>query len=402
MNKQLDEEKITKRKQVLKEIILQLHKGLSLEEAKSRFEQEIGDISLIEIITLEQSLMQDGISSDEIKKFCNVHAMLFESSLKSMIKNEESAAHPITLLKLENREIEKRLNDIRDLLNDETINLIQLQSKLNEIKMLEKHYAKKEQVLFPYLERAGVMGPSKVMWGKDNDIRDLLKQSITSIAENKPKEEITSLVNSFMEESQGMIFKEENILFPLALEKIKIEEWIEILKECAEIGWVDINIPTDINRMILDLKQAIEEEPKIKADGNIAFPTGTVHIKDLMYMLNALPVDISFVDKNDRVAYFSDNKERIFVRTKSVIGRQVKMCHPPNSVDKVEEIINNFKQGKKDYYDFWINYRGKFILIRYFAVRDKYRNYLGTLEVTQDITNIRNLKGEKRLLYENN
>jgi len=308
MNKQLDEEKITKRKQVLKEIILQLHKGLSLEEAKSRFEQEIGDISLIEIITLEQSLMQDGISSDEIKKFCNVHAMLFESSLKSMIKNEESAAHPITLLKLENREIEKRLNDIRDLLNDETINLIQLQSKLNEIKMLEKHYAKKEQVLFPYLERAGVMGPSKVMWGKDNDIRDLLKQSITSIAENKPKEEITSLVNSFMEESQGMIFKEENILFPLALEKIKIEEWIEILKECAEIGWVDINIPTDINRMILDLKQAIEEEPKIKADGNIAFPTGTVHIKDLMYMLNALPVDISFVDKNDRVAYFSDIK----------------------------------------------------------------------------------------------
>ncbi|OGF64380.1 MAG: hypothetical protein A2Y62_00785 [Candidatus Fischerbacteria bacterium RBG_13_37_8] len=393
-----NDEKMLKKKRILKDIIMQLHKGLSLEAAKDRFEKEIGEITAAEIAALEQALIEEGTSPDEIKKFCNVHALLFESSLKNIMQKEESPAHPVTLFKLENREIEKRLQTVEEMIQKPSTDFSALADKLTDLRNIEKHYVKKEQVLFPYLEKAGFMGPSKVMWGKDNEIRDLLRQSISAITEKKSKEETTKTIASFIEEAKGMIFKEENILFPTAIEKLTADDWVSILKESIDLGFIYISIPQDINRMIFDLKVSIEEVPKITEDGMISFPTGTVAVKDLMFLLNALPVDISFVDRNDKVAYFSDNKERIFVRTKSVLNREVRLCHPPNSVDKVEEILKNFKQGKKDSYDFWINFNDRVILIRYFAVRDKYRNYLGTLEITQDITDIKNLQGEKRLL----
>ncbi len=147
------------------------------------------------------------------------------------------------------------------------------------------------------------------------------------------------------------------------------------------------------------MKDALVENPSSQ-DDEITLPTGMFTLKELMAVLNTLPVDITFVDKDDRVRYFSEGKERIFTRTKSVLGRRVQDCHPPQSVDVVEKIVNSFREGKRDSVDFWINLKGREIYIRYFAVRDKQSSYLGALEVTQDITEIRKLEGEKRLLDE--
>jgi len=147
------------------------------------------------------------------------------------------------------------------------------------------------------------------------------------------------------------------------------------------------------------MKDALVENPSSQ-DDEITLPTGMFTLKELMAVLNTLPVDITFVDKDDRVRYFSEGKERIFTRTKSVLGRRVQDCHPPQSVDVVEKIVNSFREGKRDSVDFWINLKGRKIYIRYFAVRDKQSSYLGALEVTQDITEIRKLEGEKRLLDE--
>ncbi len=144
----------------------------------------------------------------------------------------------------------------------------------------------------------------------------------------------------------------------------------------------------------------IIQEPEVKDENVISLPTGEFRLEELMNTLNALPVDVTFIDKDDKVKYFSGGKDRIFVRTRSVIGRKVQNCHPPKSVDIVEKILSSFKTGKKDSVDFWINLGGKLIYIRYFAVRDENKQYLGTLEVTQDITGIRKLEGEKRLLDE--
>ena len=399
MNKQV-------KKEVLKDIILKLHSGLTAEKAKERFEKEVGNISSTEIADLEQSLINEGLSPDEIKKFCNVHALIFQSALEKTPSGELFEAHPVNLFKLENREVEKLTGSLK-VIAAEKAGLPALKSKIKEtllkLKEIEAHYNRKEQLLFPFLEKAGFMGPSKVMWGKDNEVRDLLKSALNGLESVSNQAELQDYarkaLNPLIEEVDGMIFKEENILFPASLEKLAPADWVSILQESDDVGYVFITKPAETQALIKDLQAALSEEP-VWQDGAISMPSGTIKPVELMALFNTLPVDLTFVDKDDTVRYFSEGKDRIFIRTRAVIGRKVQNCHPPQSVDVVEKILASFKDGSKDFYEFWINLRGKLVYIRYFAMRDKQRNYLGTLEVSQDVTGIKKLEGERRLLDE--
>lgn len=400
------------KKQFLKDVILNLHKGLSFEDAKNKIEKEIGEITTAEIAEVEQALINDGVSTDEIKNFCNVHALLFKASMAKNLTDVESPSHPVYLFKLENREIEKITKSINDIISkkeqikaDEFRDTIK--NDLIKLKEVNIHYTRKEQLLFPFLEKYGFFGPSKVMWGKDNDIRSLLKKALVDSEKISDATVIDSYIkddlNPLIEEVDGMIFKEENILFPSSLEKLKSDDWVSILEESAEIGYAFIPRPKDVSLLIEEFKTAAITEAEIDSEKKqICFPTGNLSLDELLQIFNNLPVDLTFVDKNDEVRYFSDNCDRIFVRTKAVIGRKVQMCHPPQSVDIVEKILKSFKEGRKDHADFWINLNNKLVYIRYFAIRDQNKNYLGTLEVTQDITQIKSLEGERRLLSEGN
>jgi PAS domain S-box-containing protein len=197
-----------------------------------------------------------------------------------------------------------------------------------------------------------------------------------------------------------MIFKEESILFPTSLEKLTIDEWAEVLKDSDEVGYVFIEKPKETADLTQDLKKVLIEEPAIKEGTSIVLPTGELSLKELIAIFNTLPVDVTFIDSSDSVKYFSDNKNRIFLRTKSVIGRKVQNCHPPQSVDIVEKILGSFKSGTRNSADFWIEREGRLVYIRYFAVRDNDGTYLGTLEASQDITDIKTLEGEKRIFDE--
>ncbi len=393
-----------KKKEIMKDIIRKLHQGLTIEEAKERFEKEIGTASSTEIAEIEQDLINEGLAPEEIKKFCNVHALLFQSALEKSIIKETSPSHPVYLFKLENREIEKIADSLKKLKEEREEELPRTKRKLNdllnELRGIEIHYARKELVLFPFLEKQGFTGPSKVMWGKDNEVRDLLKKAISSVEEIKDIKDLEpyskNSLDPLIEEVTGMIFKEENILFPTCLEKLSANDWVEILKESDKVGYVFVEKPKETEALVKDLKSAMLEEPVFE-DNEISLPTGKLRLKELMSILNTLPVDITFVDNEDKVRYFSDSKERIFLRTKSVIGIKVQNCHPPQSLEAVEKILKSFKEGKKDTVDFWINQEGKFVYIRYFAVRDEGGSYLGTLEVSQDLTEIKKLEGEKRL-----
>ena len=384
-----------KKREVVKNIIKRLNKDLTFEEAKELLLKEVGSITSYEIAEVEQSLINEGWSIDEIKKFCNVHALLFESTLKQKMV-ETSEFHPVNLFKLENREIEKLTKTLKELNEIEKI-----KDTLLQLKAIDIHYTRKEQLLFPFLEKAGFYGPSKVMWGKDNDIREMLKKAIENVDKVELTEFRKNYLNNLIEEIESMIFKEENILFPTSLEKLKPENWVEILKQSNTIGYCFITAPSDLESMIEDLEKNIVETAVYK-DGAIKFPSGELSLDELLNILNGLPIDISFVDKDDKVKYFSETKDRIFFRPRAIIGRDVRNCHPPQSVDKVEKIINDFKEKKRDVAEFWINFKGRFIHIRYFAIRNKLGEYLGTLEVTQDITNIKKLEGERRLLDEGN
>ena len=396
------------KKETMKDIILKLHQGLTVEEAKNRFEKEVGNVTSTEIAEIEQSLMQEGISPEEIKKFCNVHALLFESALEKSKTEEESPAHPVFLAKLENKEIARITGDLKETIRKKDgYRINEMKSKIKErlakLQNLDTHYAWKEQILFPYLEKYGFFGPSKVMWGKDDEIRALSKRCLAEVEKLKKQEDLSSFVdkdlNPLIEEVEGMIFKEEKILFPTSLEKLKGRDWVEILEETEKVGYGFIEKPKETSLLIEELKKAVAEEPRAQ-EGAISLPTGTLNLEQLLGILNHLPVDITFIDKDDAVQYFSEGKERIFLRTKSILGRKVQNCHPPQSVHAVEKILQSFKDGRKSSVDFWIQYRGKYVLIRYFALRDRNGEYLGTLEVSQEISGIKKLEGEKRLLDE--
>jgi hypothetical protein len=189
-------------------------------------------------------------------------------------------------------------------------------------------------------------------------------------------------------------YKENHILFPTALKAIEAQEWSDIKRQFDEIGYCCFT-PESAR-----LKPEAEEikRPQHAAEGPIAFETGSFSKEELELLLNTLPVDITFIDKDDTVRYFSQGKDRIFVRTKAVIGRKVQQCHPQKSVHKVNQILEAFKNGSKDVAEFWITLNGRLVYIRYFPVRKASGDYLGCLEVTQDLTEIKKIEGEKRLL----
>ena len=268
---------------------------------------------------------------------------------------------------------------------------------------IEQHYERKEQLLFPYLEKKGLMGPSKVMWGKDNDVREMMKTAAVELEalsnDTQVETYATATLLPLLEEVDGMVFKEENILFPTALEKLDPADWVSILRQSDDIGYAFIEKPEETDLLIRHLQSALQEEAVLET-GGISLPSGSVGIDELMPLLNTLPFDLTFVDGDDAVKYFTEGPERVFARPRSVIGRKVQNCHPPQSLDVVERILNSFKDGSKDSYEFWMNHRGRFVHIRYFAVRDSRKRYLGTLEVTQDVSDIKKLEGEKRLIGE--
>lgn len=392
---------------VMKDIILQLHQGLPVEEAKERFEREVGDVTSTDIAQMEQALIAEGLTVDEIKQFCNVHALLFQSALERTPLEETSPAHPVYLFKLENAEITKLVASLRETAGQvDQIGFAAFKDALSggllRLRGIEVHYERKEQLLFPYLEKYGFTGPSKVMWGKHNEVRDMLKRALTELEALTGPGGVAVYTSAalfpLLDEVDGMIFKEENILFPASLEKLQPADWVSILKQSDEIGYVFIQRPEETDVLIRNLQ--IELEQPVFADGAACLPSGTLGLNELLGLLNTLPVDLTFVGADDEVKYFSEGPERIFHRPRAVIGRKVQNCHPPQSLDVVEGIIASFKDGTKDHYEFWIELQGRFVHIRYFAVRDGAKNYLGTLEVSQDITRIKTLEGEKRLVDE--
>jgi uncharacterized protein len=391
----------TRKRQVVADIITRLHHGLSVEDAKAEILKDVGKLSSAEITEIEQGLINEGVSAEEIRRFCNVHALLFESALEQTVASPDSPSHPVNLFKRENREIEKILAGLRE--STARADQRAVESGLASLRGVISHYAMKENALFPYLETHGFPGPSKVMWSKHNEIREMMKKA------SDPAQRTPHLLKELLDEVEGMIFKEENILYPACLERISAPEWAEIFKACNQIGFPFLSgavlhstLAEAESREASLPEAATEGAPEEATTGaptrEIGLPTGRFSVEELTAVLNALPVDITFVDAEDKVKYFSLSKDRVFVRATSVLGRSVQNCHPPQSLKKVTEILESFRNGSRNHADFWIQMAGKFVNIRYFAVRDPMGAYLGTLEVTQDLTRIRELSGERRLL----
>jgi len=395
----------------LKEIIQHLHKGQAPDAVKAQLREMVRQTNPSEIMAMEQELISGGMPVEEVRSMCDLHSQVTREVLVQLPPSPMAPGHPVDTFRRENTAIRQVIAKIRTTLAEISAledgqeckgQLLQLRQSANQLMDIDKHYQRKEHALFPFLEKHGISGPSKVMWAKDDDIRAALKRMNQAAHEcpataSEGKKLGAASVSPALAAVEEMIFKEENILLSMSLQTLTENEWAEIWASSPQYGWCLVE-PQDGYTPPESAGAATRTMP---GDGTITLPTGQVSVEQLTSLLSALPLDLTFVDAEDRVAFFSEGPERIFARSKAIIGRKVQHCHPPNSVDIVDRILHDFRAGRQKVAAFWIDFHGRFVHIRYFAVRDKEGKYLGTLELTQDIAPLRALTGERRLLQYN-
>ncbi|HYG97682.1 MAG TPA: DUF438 domain-containing protein [Terriglobales bacterium] len=390
----------------LKQIIQHLHSGAAPDAVRHRLRELVRQTDATEIMAMEQELIRDGMPVEEIRSMCDLHSQVTREILVQLPHtNTIPPGHPLDTFRRENAALAAVISKSRELIAqlsaleggaDASAILDELRQAANELIEVDKHYQRKEHALFSILERHGITGPSKVMWAKDDEVRDAVKDAIRTLRACTPtgsdcKTVAIPVMARALEAVQEMIFKEENILLPMSLQKLTEDEWAEIWAVSPKYGWCLVEPQKGYTPRTAG-------EQASPGDGTIVMPSGNVTLQQLTAVFSALPLDLTFVDDDDRVAFFTEGPQRIFARSKAIIGRKVQHCHPPRSVETVERILSDFRAGRQNVAEFWINFQGKFIHIRYFAVRDEAGKYMGTLEVTQDITALRALEGERRLL----
>ncbi len=405
----MDDRKIAR----LKEIIEKLHSGASSDSVKQEFAAEFGTVSAEELAMAERRLMESGaIQVEQVQKLCDVHASVFGGSIEEIHQGrqaDKTPGHPAFVFIKENEgltlfldtDFSKAVEAYKQ--NKDEASKADLLAALQSLSKLDKHYARKENLFFPYMEKAGITAPPKVMWGVDDEIRDLWKACIHGLATEG--EVAADALDKLVEQVRSMIHKENNILMPMLSGIMDGDAWLTVARDSADIGYcfnggIEGASPSDAltwYRWNASMGGKQEYAPKQDVRGEIVLPSGHLNLEELTWMLNTLPGDVTFVGADDKVRYFSEGKDRVFPRTRSIVGREVAHCHPPKSLAVVQKLVEDFKAGLKDSESFWIQKGSKFILIRYYAVRNEKKEYLGVVEVTEEISNLRSLEGQKTL-----
>jgi len=406
MSEHIDNSKFRKAK--LKELILKLHEGEKEDDVRQELLVSLSNIPYGEVVEVEQELISEGLPEEEVLKLCDAHSAVLEGRVDLSAAKTIAEGHPVDVMLEENKALKRVAGNVLSQLNvleyvkeeqlEETV--LQLKTGFNQLVDVDKHYQRKEYLLFPYLEKIGITGPPKVMWGKHDEIRELLKGSIEILhTPDLTKEDlIASAEIVLIPAARGVVemtVKEEEILFPMSMDSLSDSDWYQIRKQSVEIGFCLYDPQTEWTPEGMEEENINEAQ---KEGGFIQLPSGSFTAEELLAILNTVPVDMTFVDRNDKVKYFTQGTERIFQRNRAILNRDVRHCHPPASVHIVDKILEDFKSGKQDRAPFWINMRGKFIHIEYFALRNEKGEYLGTLEVSQNLTDYRALEGEQRIL----
>jgi PAS domain S-box-containing protein len=399
---------LSEKKEILKELIKRLHQGATPEEVKGEFKNAFAEITPMAIAQIEEELIKEGMPKEEIQRLCDVHLAAFREALESQ-EALAPAGHPIHILMEEHKILLKFSGELKDLSTrmkrgpdhaSAESEVQELKKIADQLKDSQSHYLREENVLFPYLEKHGITQPPAMMWVEHDRIRELEK-NLYQLLDTRERMKFQDFVKQLEERAISLaeflpshFFKENKILFPTGLKVIAQNEWGEIRRQFDELGYPAF-VPEHA-RASFRKAEALSSETELS--GQLPFETGSLSREEIEAIFNHLPVDITFVDKDDTVRYFSETNERIFPRTKAVIGRTVQLCHPQKSVHLVNQILEGFKAGRREVAEFWINLNERLIHIRYFPVRSKSGDYLGCVEVTQDITETKKIEGEKRLL----
>lgn len=390
------------RQERLKNLILRLHEGESEEVIKEEFKEHFETVSPLEISVMERKLMkEEGLSAENIMKLCNVHVAVmadFVSDPENIPDDFSRPGHPVYVLKEENLALEAALMRIRNLLE------VYIEAPSDEIKAglrkqidllwdFDKHYTRKEMSFFPIMERQGNTAPPQVMWGVDDQIRDQYKAFKAAFLVDE-MDQLMPLFSELEYEMQEMFVKEENILIPMVTEAFNEDDWIAIADEMDEIGYCIVE-PLEKWKPV---RQKEEVDITEEAKGRLKLGTGSLSHKELDLILDKLPLEITFVDKDHIVKYYDNGpEEKLLARTPSAIGRDMLNCHPPRVHETVKQLVHDLETGVKDSQQAWYKRDdGVFVFIDYIAIRDEEGSFLGILETVQDISKFTKLDSDNR------
>lgn len=378
--------------ELLKQYLIRLSKGEALESVQKDFREKFESVDASEIMKAEQSLMESGVPYQEVQRLCDIHSALFhgatsnETEINNTVSMADSAdsddtkklvetkGHPLYTFTKENKNLDRYLSEFLEKLENNVVD----RKLLLKIREVSTHYAKKGDLLYPLLKtKYNVSGPSTVMWSVDDEIRDELGR-LAGI--EKEDEQWTVDIKAVLSRMQEMIYKEENILFPICTVNFSDEDWINIYMDskgyenCLDVIPESFDKAESVKRVFDDI------------DGEIVLPGGHFTKEQLIAVLDTMPMEITFVDENDINRFFNDNDSpKAFKRPLMAIDRDVFSCHPPKIEPMVREIISGFKNGSRDEVSIWVKKNNKDMLVKYMAVRDKNKKYLGTMEIVQDM-----------------
>ena len=378
--------------ELLKQYLIRLSKGEALESVQKDFREKFESVDASEIMKAEQSLMESGVPYQEVQRLCDIHSALFhgatsnETEINNTVSMADSAdsddtkklvetkGHPLYTFTKENKNLDRYVSEFLEKLENNVVD----RKLLLKIREVSTHYAKKGDLLYPLLKtKYNVSGPSTVMWSVDDEIRDELGR-LAGI--EKEDEQWTVDIKAVLSRMQEMIYKEENILFPICTVNFSDEGWINIYMDskgyenCLDVIPESFDKAESVKRVFDDI------------DGEIVLPGGHFTKEQLIAVLDTMPMEITFVDENDINRFFNDNDSpKAFKRPLMAIDRDVFSCHPPKIEPMVREIISGFKDGSRDEVSIWVKKNNKDMLVKYMAVRDKNKKYLGTMEIVQDM-----------------
>jgi len=425
------------KKERLKELLRSIHEGEGeVDELRSEFKNLLKTVSPQDIPAIEQELVKEGVTPDEIAEMCDIHLDIFRKSVEDAFGLEDvPKGHPLYNLYRENEEITRdaetlplKASSLREA-DDFEEKLKEFGEQVSDFLRIDRtHYSRQEMIIFPHIEKRGIEAVPRVLWRKHEENMDKVKKLLGMISSGFEGKEgsVDVLEEKSRDVSQAimdMVFRENNILYPTLKELLSEGEWAAVAEQEPDLGYYKIEpegdwhpeeepeypyevekeiSQTELSELPDQLKDIIGEGVErdtydVRKEDDFEVETGFLDKEEVNSLLRTLPIDITYIDENNRVRYYSET-ERIFPRSRAIIGRPVKFCHPPKSVDKVKTILKKFKSGEKDNAEFWIQGNDAFIYIRYFSVRNEEDEYLGAVEVVQEVSEIRDLEGEKRIL----
>ena len=382
----------------LKGFLKRLGTGEELGSVREDFASQFKHVEASEIMKAEQGLMREGTPLEEVQQLCDLHSALFHGSTiheqmdaehakveavleaqeksKSVVTLVETVGHPLNQLTEENKALDALIESIRPKVADKTATI----DDVNTVRQVSVHYAKKGDLLYPKLKvDYAIGGPSMVMWTVDGDIRDQLGDLAKS---SQSVDDWYRRFDELLTRAQEMIYKEQNILFPICAENFSKEEWYQIYKDTAQ--YEEIFGVKRIAWPEADAALATQTSKSSGDDNAIGLIGGTLTVDQLDAMLNTMPMEVTFVDHEDINRYFNDG-EKVFKRPTTAIGRDVYSCHPPKVEPIVRGIIDSFRKGDRDNVAVWLEKQGRPFYVNYMAVRNQNNNYIGTLELVQDM-----------------